>query len=78
MPDPSWYSLTGSLMTLELGFRDAYNLEECTWEIRAMTALYTRRQTRTEELEGENDKADMQMRGHMFLKAERRLNRERD
>ena len=65
-------------MILELGFRDAYNLEECTWEIRAMTVLYTRRQTKTEELERENDKADMQMKDHMFLKVERRLKRERD
>lgn len=53
-------------------------MEECTWEIRAMTVLYTRRQTKTEELERENDKADMQMKDHMFLKVERRLKRERD
>ena len=33
MPDSSWYSLTGSLTTLELGFRDTYTLKECTWDI---------------------------------------------
>lgn len=43
-----------------------------------MTVLYTCRQTKTEDLERENDKADMQMKDHMLLKVERRLKRERE
>lgn len=36
-----------------------------------MTALCTCRQTKTQDLERESDKAAMQMEDHMFLKLER-------
>lgn len=77
MPDPSWYSPTGSLMTLELGFRDAYNLEECTWgTVQWLSCIHVDKQR--QKVWKENDKADMQRKGHMFLKVERRLKRGRE
>lgn len=38
---------------------------------RASTALYTCRQTKTADLERENDKAAMQKKDHVFLEVER-------